>query len=59
VAVIWGKILGAHTIWIDSVANAEALSRSGRVARILANECLTQWPHLAKKTGVRYEGSVL
>lgn len=28
-ALAWGRVLGAHTIWVDSVANAEELSASG------------------------------
>jgi hypothetical protein len=47
-----GKLVGAKTIWIDSIANAEDLSLSGKLARSHADLWLTQWPHLVE----RYEG---
>jgi UDP-N-acetylglucosamine:LPS N-acetylglucosamine transferase len=37
----------ARTIWIDSVANSEKPSLSGRFARSFASLWLTQWEHLA------------
>ena len=46
-AIRGGRLLGARTIWIDSVANVEELSMSGRMASATADLCLTQWPHLA------------
>lgn len=46
-AIRFAKLLGARTIWIDSVANAEELSLSGREAGRHASLFLTQWPHLA------------
>jgi hypothetical protein len=54
-----GKLFGARTIWVDSIANAETLSMSGRCARRIADLWLTQWPHLATPDGPFYEGSVL
>lgn len=57
--VIFGRLVGAKTIWIDSIANAEAVSLSGRIALRFANVVLTQWPHLAQATGPRYQGSIL
>ena len=53
-----GALLGARTVWIDSIANAEELSLSGRMASTRADLCLTQWPELAAGS-VRYAGSVL
>lgn len=58
-ALVWGRLLGARTIWIDSVANAEELSMSGRLALYVADEVLTQWSHLAVGNRPRFEGSVL
>ena len=52
------KALGARTVWIDSVANVDELSLSGRLASEKADLCLTQWPHLASGP-VSYQGSVL
>jgi UDP-N-acetylglucosamine:LPS N-acetylglucosamine transferase len=52
------KLFGARTIWIDSLANVEELSLSGRLASTKADLCLTQWQHLATRH-VRYEDAVL
>ena len=57
-ALIFGKLVGARTVWIDSIANAEVLSGSGRYARYAADLWLTQWPHLAKPEGPQHVGSV-
>jgi hypothetical protein len=57
-AIRGARLLGARTVWIDSVANVEELSMSGQMSSATADLCLTQWPHLA--TGpVMYEGAVL
>jgi exopolysaccharide biosynthesis glucuronosyltransferase PssD len=58
-AVLFGKFLGARTIWIDSIANAEKLSESGTRAGRYADLWLTQWPHLATARGPEFKGSVL
>ena len=58
-AVIAGRIFGARTIWIDSIANAEALSGSGRFARFVAEDWLTQWPGVATPNGPSYRGAVI
>lgn len=54
-----GKILGARTVWIDSIANAGEMSRSGRRIEKYADLWLTQWPHLAGPNGPQFLGSVL
>jgi hypothetical protein len=54
-----GKMLGASTVWVDSIANAEKLSLSGRKVGPYADLWLTQWPHLARPEGPRFEGAVL
>jgi UDP-N-acetylglucosamine:LPS N-acetylglucosamine transferase len=48
-----------RTIWIDSIANSEKLSSSGRLAARFADVCLTQWPKLASANGPQYWGAVL
>lgn len=58
-AIRFGKLTGARTIWVDSIANAQELSLSGRKAGAHADVWLTQWPHLASPNGPRYSGSVL
>jgi len=59
VAIRMGRLLGARTLFIDSIANAERLSLSGHLACRHANLTLTQWPHLAGSEGAKYRGSVL
>lgn len=57
--VLFGRLFGAETIWIDSLANTERMSLSGRLARPLATLCLTQWPRVSRPGGPHYWGSVL
>jgi UDP-N-acetylglucosamine:LPS N-acetylglucosamine transferase len=58
-AIYFGKKLGARTVWVDSMANVEALSMSGQKARPYADLWLTQWPHLAAPDGPAFRGCVL
>ncbi len=57
-ALLAARTIGARTLWVDSIANGEVLSSSGRLARGLATQRLTQWPDLAAGD-VAYWGSVL
>jgi len=59
VAVVLGKMLGARTIWVDSIANAEELSLAGRKVSRWTDHWLTQWPELSTASGPRYLGAVL
>lgn len=59
IALLVGKMIGARTIWIDSVANSERLSLSGRMAGRIADLWVTQWEHLANRNGPVYYGAVL
>ena len=59
IALAFGRAVGARTLWVDSVANAEELSASGRLARRIAHRTLSQWPAVARAEGVEYAGSVL
>lgn len=54
-----GRLLGAKTIWVDSIANVEELSLSGQRIGKHADLWLTQWKHLAKDGGPHYRGAVL
>jgi hypothetical protein len=57
---VWcGRLIGARTIWIDSIANVDELSLSGHLVKRYADLWLTQWPHLAKSDGPHYVGAVL
>ncbi|WP_336245337.1 UDP-N-acetylglucosamine--LPS N-acetylglucosamine transferase [Maritimibacter dapengensis] len=54
-----GRLFGARTIWIDSIANGAEMSLSGRQARPYADLWLTQWEHLASPDGPDFLGAVL
>lgn len=58
-AIVFGRLLGARTVWVDSIANGEALSNSGARAGRWAHVWLTQWEHLARPEGPQYWGAVL
>lgn len=54
-----GPLFGARTVWLDSIANAETLSMSGRMAGKHCDLWLTQWENLASEEGPQYSGSVI
>ncbi|MBL9149529.1 MAG: UDP-N-acetylglucosamine--LPS N-acetylglucosamine transferase [Phycisphaerae bacterium] len=56
-----GAFLGIRTAWVDSIANVEEVSLSGRRIGPKATLWLTQWPHLEKSCGQgpSYRGAVL
>ncbi|WP_298964707.1 UDP-N-acetylglucosamine--LPS N-acetylglucosamine transferase [uncultured Methylobacterium sp.] len=54
-----GRLLGARTIWVDSFANVDELSMSGRLVGRHCDLWLTQWAHLAKPGGPEFAGAVL
>jgi UDP-N-acetylglucosamine:LPS N-acetylglucosamine transferase len=59
-ALRFGKLIGARTIWIESIANADTMSMSGQLVRRHADIWLTQWEHLAKlPEGPEFRGAVL
>lgn len=58
-AILFARLLGAKTIWIDSMANADEISLAGRRAKRWATHWLTQWPELSREEGPGYIGSVL
>lgn len=63
-ALKFGKLLGARTIWLDSIANAETMSLSGQKAQGCADLWLTQWEHIANPENPKgntpdYRGSVV
>lgn len=58
-AIRFAKLIGARTIWIDSIANVERLSLSGVKVRPYADLWLTQWQHLTLQCGPWYKGAVL
>ncbi len=57
-ALIIGKIMRKTTIWVDSIANVEDVSMSGKIAAKFADRVYTQWPDLSNKYFI-YSGNVL
>lgn len=57
VALRMGKLLGAKTIWLDSIANVEHMSMSGERVQRFTDLWLTQWPHLAAPEAAAANGS--
>jgi len=57
--VFFGKLFGAKTIWVDSIANVDRLSMSGKWAGRFTDLWLTQWPQLAQQNGPLYAGAVI
>lgn len=58
-ALMFGKLLGAKTIWVDSYANVERMSVSGLKVKRFADLWLTQWAHLEGENGPYFRGAVL
>jgi len=56
--ILCARMIGARTLWIDSIANVDDLSLSGRKAISRADVVLTQWPELQSRQ-VLYWGRVL
>jgi len=46
---VFGKILGAKVIYIESFARVKSLSLTGKVVYFLADKFIVQWPDLEKK----------
>lgn len=59
IALALGRAMGARTVWVDSVANAEEMSMSGKLARRVAHLWMSQWEHVAEEAGADYAGAVL
>lgn len=55
----FAKLIGARSLFIDSVANAEEMSLSAKLATSHAHKVFSQWPRVAEKFDVEYRGSVL
>ena len=57
--VLLARLMGVRTLWIDSIANSERLSSSGRLAKKLAHRVVSQWPDVAEREGVACWGAVI
>lgn len=53
-----GRLLGKKTIWVDSLANVDRLSVSGKIASVFFHRVFVQWEHLAKGR-IEYIGCLL
>ncbi|MEM6587050.1 MAG: UDP-N-acetylglucosamine--LPS N-acetylglucosamine transferase [Pseudomonadota bacterium] len=58
-AIRVGKWLGARTVWVDSIANADEMSLAGMLAKPHADLWLSQWPDLSESAGATYAGAVM
>lgn len=59
VFILLGKLTGARTVWIESIANCERLSMCGRIASHVAEAFFVQAAGLADGKRVLYTGSVM
>lgn len=57
--IVLGRLFGAKTLWIDSIANSEHMSTSGRIARRIAHRCIAQWPDVALEEGIECWGKIV
>jgi UDP-N-acetylglucosamine:LPS N-acetylglucosamine transferase len=57
--VLLARLMGARTLWVDSIANSERLSSSGRLAKRIAHRVVSQWPEVAAREGVQCWGAVI
>ncbi len=44
-----GRLFGARIIWVDSLANVDRLSLSGRLVSLIADVILVQWEAVARR----------
>ena len=58
-AIRIARLLGARTMFLDSIANTRELSVSARLAQRAADLVLSQWPAVAQAHGAEYRGAVL
>lgn len=57
--LLLGRLMGVKSLWIDSIAQAEEMSTSGKLAKRLANTAIAQWPAVAEAEGIECWGAVL
>jgi UDP-N-acetylglucosamine:LPS N-acetylglucosamine transferase len=54
-----GRLLRRRLVYVESVTRIESVSLSGRIVYPLAHEFLVQWPSAARRSRMRYAGSIL
>lgn len=57
-ALLVGKLLGAKTIWVESMCHAAEISLSGKIVSVFASTVYTQYAHLASRKFI-YSGNIL
>lgn len=57
-AILIGKLTRVKTIWVDSIANFEKLSLSGKLVKNITDLHITQWEHLTTDKTI-FKGKVL
>ncbi len=57
-AIFLGSILKIKSIWIDSIANAERPSLTGRLVKPFATSWISQWEIVAKNIGGKFYGKI-
>lgn len=58
-AMVFGRMIGCRCLWLDSIANAQELSLSGKLSKRVAHVTLSQWKDVAERENVLYRGAVL
>jgi len=58
IALVVARFLGAKTIWIDSIANVNKASLTGRLVRPFATTWVSQWECVAKENKGVYIGKI-
>ena len=59
VAIRIGKLFGARTLFIDSIANGKEPSLSAKLSLAHADVTLSQWPEVSQAFGTSYWGAIL
>jgi UDP-N-acetylglucosamine:LPS N-acetylglucosamine transferase len=58
IAIFIGKLFRAKTIWVESIANTNKLSLSGKFAKPFCDTFVVQWPNLCDGKSV-FHGQVI
>lgn len=58
VAIFLGRLFRAKNIWVESIANTEQLSLSGKLVKSHVDIMLTQYEHLADGDKLQYQGKI-
>ncbi len=59
IMAIVGRFFGIKSIWIDSIANSQYISLSGKIAKAFGIKVFSQWESVAKSSNSEYHGKLL